>query len=252
MVRRNRDKSAAVSDSELELARQSAQVAADHLAELEQSDPSRPGWGADYGEAVTASRVSAQRVIILEAQLAAQVEQAGQRAAVAQAARPELDQIAKGLAASRDAIADAAAAHLASLARLATAVHEHNAALAQHRTRLAELGLAVGEGFEEGVCGTGIIAGGTSWTSVPAEGLVTHSLHEVFTATGPQHPFSLISRYRWRAFEVSARPDHLAVPTLASLGVTAPAPPPVLRGRAADPGPVLNADRIKAMEEPRS
>ena len=149
--------------------------------------------------------------------------------------------MASALGASRDQVAAAAAAHLTALAGLAGAIGSHNALLARSRARVAELGLRVkddlvdgDEAHDEGVLdsGMGLRAGGVSWTVIPAPGIVSHGLREVFT-DGHRGPF-LATKYDFRAHEIERRPDGLAVPVLADVGAQLPsaAAPPAMPPRA--------------------
>ncbi len=48
------------------------------------------------------------------------------------------------------------------------------------------------------------------------------ALREVFPNPGPRNPLGLISPHHWLPSQVEARPDGLAMPTLASVGATIP------------------------------
>ena len=129
------------------------------------------------------------------------------------------------LTASRDKIADAAAGHLATLAALATAAHEHNTALGRCRARLAGLGLAIGADVEQGALADGIVAGGITWTPVPADGLAASVLRQVFGGVTPRHPFNAVQEHAWLPSQLTQRPDGLRPPTLAAAGASVPEVP---------------------------
>jgi hypothetical protein len=156
--------------------------------------------------------------------------------------------MATAQATSRDQVAEAAAVHLSALAWLSRAVHEHNSELAGYRDRLAELGLAVGADFTEGTIADGVRAGGITWTPACADGIVASALREVFPNPGPRNPLGLISPHHWLPSQVEARPDGLAMPTLASVGATIPRQPELPRLKMPDAGSMVEADRIKALE----
>src|SRR5690348_383999 len=231
----NPNRSAALVTAEaVEAARERAAAAAGRLREAEQSDPTSPGWDAEYDAASTAARAAERRLEALESLRAAQIERGGQRDAAVRSASKALAAAAKELTASRDRVADAARKHLAALADLAGAVGDHNATLAAHRAAVASLGLAVrddlvAEGDEHGegtLDGGGLRAGGVDWIPVPAGGLEAHALRLVFAGFGPQHPLSQVGKYVWRPFEVDQRADSLRVPSLKEAGAAAaPAPP---------------------------
>ncbi len=64
----------------------------------------------------------------------------------------------------------------------------------------------------------GLRAGGVDWIPVPGDGLAAHALRQVFGPHGPGHPLAELGKCRWRPFEVEARGDGLAVPTLKDVG----------------------------------
>jgi len=238
-----------VSDVQLDEARWQAAEAATQLAEVERGDPTDPGWSDEYELAIRNAQATARRLEAMEAACAAQLEQTRQRAAAAEAAAPEIAHMAAVLTASRDKVATAAARHLVALSWLATLAAEHNALLADCRSRLAALGLPAGDQVTEGVLGDGIVAGNVTWTPVPCEGLVCHSLHQAFTTAGRANPFSMISSHYWLPGQVSARLDGLAPPTLRDVGATVPRAPELARMRMGDDGPLLEADRLRAMQQ---
>jgi methylmalonyl-CoA mutase cobalamin-binding subunit len=227
---------------QLARAREVAAEAAARLAGLERNVTSDT-WAAEYEAAATAARLTARRVQALETARAAELEEAGQRAAAAEAARPEIEQMAARLASSRDEIAAAAAEHLRVLAALADRAGEHNTLLAAFRYRLAELGLA-------GNLDNDLLAGGVTWTPVPADGLAVHALLQVFPPSGPQHPLSRVSAHSWLPEQVEQRPDGLQMPTLQDAGLQAPEPPAIAWPRQADV-PQLEADRLRELEASR-
>jgi hypothetical protein len=252
-VNPNRPVQPHVSEQMLTQARASAAAAAAVVREAELADPAQPGWDAGLAAAETAARAAAKRVEMLEAAAAAQLERVGQRDAAARAAAADLESIAAGLAASRDAVAAAAGAHLRALADLARAVDEHNIKLAEGRAHVAGLGLAVrddliGEDQEhaEGTLDRGVRAAGTDWTPIPAAGVVTHALRQVFGREGPLHPLAQVGQYTWRPFEVEARPDRLKVPGLDDVGAVLPPDPvrPVAR-----PAPLSALGSMSAAED---
>jgi hypothetical protein len=220
-----------MTDQLLAEARERGKAAAERVRAAERADPATPGWDQEYEMAEAAARAAARRVEGLERLCAAQLERSGKRAEAVKAAG--LEPVTAGLAASRDAVAAAAAEHLRALASLASAAEEHNRLLAQHRTRLAELGLRIrddlvdeGQEHAEGVLdGPGLRAGGTSWTPVPAAGVAVHALRLVFDAAGGfRGPFSHMRGW-WRAHEVESRPDGLKIPSLEDTGATLPPGP---------------------------
>ncbi len=241
MARKNVPAAAAtpVSDKLLEQARAKAETAAARLRDAEHANPSAPGWETEYSAATAAARAASRRVDALEQLHAAQVERGGKRAATVKTAQKDLAATATSLAASRDQVAAAAAEHLRSLAALASAAAEHNARLAGARGRVAELGLRVrddlaDEDHDEGALdGPGLRAGGTDWLPVPGAGIVAHALRQVYGQESPLHPLADVGKYRWRSFEVEARPDGLKVPTLADAGATVPETPQPVVARPA-------------------
>ena len=202
------------------------------LAEVERSDPSDPGWAEKYELSARAMQAADHHQAAVEAQRAAQLEQAARHAAAAEAAKPEIAAMNDTLAASRDQVIAAAAAHLAALATPATLADEHNNALASYRARLGELGLAPDAG----------------WVPVPADGFAAVALRQVFPAAGPLHPLSRVSPDSWLPHELSARPDGLRPPTLADVGATVPEPPDIAWPRPPDV-PVLQADWLRELRE---
>ena len=241
----NRQSPTLVTDALLAEARTRADAAAARVREAERADPSAPGWDGEYAAATAAAAATQRRVDALAALRAAQLERSGKRDAAVQAA--DLDAMAAGLAASRDQVAAAAADHLRSLASLASAADAHNKLLAAGRARLAELGLAVrddlvdvatGGEHPEGTLDGGVRAGGRNWTPVPAPGLVAHALLQTFGSF--RGPFAYM-RHAWAPHQVESRPDGLAVPTLADVGVTLPPAPMPVVARAAPLSDVLPA-----------
>lgn len=229
MVRKNARpaNTALVTDVQLDEARRQAAQAAARLAEVEKSDVTDPGWSDEIELATRNAKATARRLQALEALRATQLEQAGQRAAVAEAAAPEVAKMAAVLASSRDAIADAAAAHLVSLAALAMAAEAHNATLASFRSRLAELGLAVGEEVTEGTLGSdALVAAGITWQPVPADGFIASAVRQVLPAVmAPGNPFNAVTERSWLPSQLTRRRDGLAPPTLDAVGATAPKAP---------------------------
>jgi hypothetical protein len=205
------------------------------LREAEGADPASQGWDGEFDAASAAVRAAERRLEALTSLRAAQVERSGRRAETVKSSAKELASIAAGLAASRDAVAAAAAENLRGLANLATVTAAHNERLASGRGRLAELGLATvddlldidrGEEHPEGTLGrTGVRVSGTDWTPVEARALADSARLQVFKDRETQ-----AGRFRWRPHELGQRPDGLAVPTLAGIGAAVPAgPPPVPR-----------------------
>jgi hypothetical protein len=248
-VNPNRPSPTLVTDALLAAARTRADAAAARVQEAERADPSAPGWDDEYAAASAAATATQRRVDALAALRAAQLERSGQRDAAVKAA--DLDAMAAGLAASRDQLAAAAADHLRALAALATAAEAHNKLLGAGRARLAGLGLAVrddlvdvdtGGEHAEGTIDGGVRAGGVNWTPVVAPGLVAHALLAVFGVF--RGPFAGM-RHTWPAHLVESRPDGLAVPSLAGVGVTLPteaAPATPARVSVADMGPAVVAN----------
>lgn len=218
----------------LALARERVSAAAERLRAAEGGDPTQPGWDREYEAATVAARAVERRLAALERLRAAQVERSGKRDAAVKSSAPELKSIAKALAASRDAVAAAAAEHLRTLAGLAVAEEAHNALLAKSRARLAELGLRVrddlvdeGQEHDEGTLdGPGVRAGGTDWTPLPPGGVAAHAARTVYAACGPLHPLATVGGRTWRSFEVQSRADGLKVPSLKDAGAVAPQGPP--------------------------
>lgn len=228
-----------VTDVALATARTRVKAAADRLREAEQADPTMPGWDAEYDAALTALRAAERRAEALERLRAAQIERGGKREDAVKAAAGDLAAIASGLAASRDQLGAAAAAHLKALAALASATAAHNQLLAEGRARIAAAGLQVrddlvdeGQEHAEGVFDrAGLRAGGVDWTPVLAGSLEAHALRLVFGGYHPSHPLQAIGKYQWRPHEVQARPDGLRVPVLKDAG-TVPAAPARVTGPA--------------------
>lgn len=230
--------SVSVTDTALAEARDRVTAAAERLHDAEAADPTLPSWDADYERALTAHRAAERRLTALEHLRANQVERGGDRAAAVKAT--PLAAMASGLSASRDMVAEAAAAHLKALAALAKAVDDHNALLAGHRAKVAAAGLQLrddlvaedethGEGvFELG----GLRAGGVSWTPIPPGAVESRALQAVFAGAGQLHPMRQAGR-AWRPHEVDRRPDGLRVPTLedveAAPAAAAPRPAPAKR-----------------------
>jgi hypothetical protein len=222
--------STTVTDKTLAEARARAEAAQARLREAESADPTRAGWDQEYDAASAAVRATERRVTALESLRAAQLERSGKRDAAVKSAAGDLAAIAKGLAASRDAVAAAAGEHLRTLAALVNAAESHNALVGKSRDRLATLGLAVrddlvdveaGQEHPEGVLDTGVRAGGTDWIPVPAQGVVDHAVRQVF-----RDPLTQQGRFRWRAHETDQRADGLRLPSLADVGAVLPPWPP--------------------------
>jgi hypothetical protein len=220
-----------VSEATLAEAQTRLDGARERLRAVEEADPSSLGWDSAYDGAASAVRAAERRLEALASLRAAQVERSGKRADAVKAAGKELEGIAKGLAASRDAVASAAAEHLRALAGLAMAVDAHNGKLAAGRARLAALGLAVrddlvdtdrGEEHPEGTLDRGLRAGATDWTPVEARALADHARLQVF-----KDPATQAARFRLRPYEVDQRADGLALPSLASIGAAVPQEPEV-------------------------
>ena len=224
-----------VTDPLLTEARARAAAASARLRDAEHADPSRDTWAAEYEAAATAARAASRRVEALEQLRASQLERAGQRDAALKTAAPELKRIASGLAAARDAVAAAADAHFKALVALGAAVEQYNTALAAGRARVAGFGLRVrddladgGADHTEGILDPSALrAEGTTWTPIPPGGVEAHALRQVFANHGAMHPLGEIGKYRWRSFEVEARPDQLQVPSVAE-AVAPKAPRPVV------------------------
>jgi hypothetical protein len=226
----NRPAAGLVTDELLDAARERVASTAARLRAAEGADPGAAGWDAEYEGASGAARAAERRLAALESLRARQVERGGQRAATVKASAADLQQLAVGLAASRDQVAAAAAGHLKALAALATAVDAHNRLLAASRAQVATLGLAmrddlVDEGLEhpEGVTeGGGLWVGDVIWTPVPAPGLVAHALLAVFGMF--RGPYASM-RFAWAPHETTARPDGLRLPTVKDAGAVLPPEP---------------------------
>ena len=229
----------AVNEKLLDAAREKAAAAAARLRRVEGSNPALPNWDAEYEAAAMAARATARRAEALERLVAAQVERGGKREAAAAEMTGDLKAAASALGASRDQVAAAAAGHLRALAGLARAVESHNMLLTEGRSRVAAAGLQVrddlvdeGEEHAEGVLDSGgLRAGGVDWTPIPPGGIEAHALRLVFAALPPLHPLRDIGKYRFRAHEVEARADGLAVPVDAGV---LPAPPPRITWQRAE------------------
>jgi hypothetical protein len=253
---------ALVTESTLGEAQTRVDRARTRLRDAESADPALPGWDGEYDAASAAVRAAERRVEALTSLRAAQVERSGRRAETVKSSENELASIAAGLAASRDAVAAAAAENLRGLAGLAVAAAAHNEKLAAGRARLAELGLATrddlldidrGEEHPEGTLGrSGVRVSGVDWTVIEARAVADHARLQVFRDRETQ-----AGRFRWRPYELGQRPDGLKVPTLASVGASVPAgPPPVpmpkmptIRDGLAEPG--LSMTNPEWRERPR-
>jgi hypothetical protein len=232
----NRPAAGLVTDDLLDAARERVASTAARLRAAEGADPGAADWDEEYEISSGAARAAERRLAALESLRARQVERGGQRDATLKAAAADLETIASQLAASRDQVAAAAAAHLKALSAVASAVAAHNRLLAASRAQVASLGLQVrddllDEGSEhpEGTLDRGVRVGGTDWIPIPPGGVEAHAARQVFASYGPLHPLAGVGK-RWRSFEVEARADGLAVPSLADVKATVPqSPPPVPR-----------------------
>lgn len=221
------------------------------LAEIAEGDVTARGWAGAYETAAIAERAAQRRLDTIEQLHAAQVERTGKRAATVKTAAPEVKAMAEALTASRDAVAEAAVAHLRALAALATAAEAHNALVDASRSRMAELGLSVldsltGQRHDSGTLGdqhfgSGLRIAGTDWTHVPAAGFTAHAIRQVFTGLPPRNPLHKVGQYWWGPSEVAERRDGLAVPTLESAKCTAPVPPELPQFRMASIRDLMSA-----------
>ena len=197
--------------------------ARERLRAAEQGDPSSGGWDNEYDQASAAVRASERRLEALTSPRAAQLERSGKRDAAVKSAARDLAGMATALAASRDQVSAAAAAHLRALADLKALTDAHNRLLATSRATVATLGLAVrddlvdvdeGQEHAEGTTdGGGLRVGDVMWTPIPAPGLIAHALLAVFGRF--RGPYAGM-RHMWPAHQTTTRPDGLRLPQLAA------------------------------------
>jgi hypothetical protein len=249
----NRPAAGLVTDELLDAARERVASTAARLRAAEGADPGAANWDEEYEISSSAARAAERRLAALESLRARQVERGGQRDATLKAAAGDLETIASQLAASRDQVAAAAAAHLKALSAVASAVAAHNRLLAASRAQVASLGLQVrddllDEGSEhgEGATERGLRLAGQDWIPIPPGGVEAHALRTVFRGHGPLHPLTGVGKYQWRPFEVEARADGLRVPSPKDAGAALPPEPlraaPAVAAQVERPVPV---DRSK-------
>ena len=132
-------------------------------------DPGEPMRAEKLRGAKAALERAEEGQRIIESHRLAEDKRREATAAMARAARPELDRMGAELAASGETLSAALAAHNEASAELLRAADAHNAAVGAARARLLELGILAEDADPDGASGHGLTIGGKPWTPVRVE-----------------------------------------------------------------------------------